>query len=99
MSADNWTICPNCKQNLLDEKERKQNELNEKYGKISLDEYNLLQNEFELLNEKEMEYTLREDYQIGIKRENFNIEYRSRCSQCQFSFIYNHHVPKDELLK
>jgi hypothetical protein len=73
MSADNWGICPNCKKAIKPEKS--------KYGKVSEDEY---------LKEiakpvKELEETLREDYECSIDENGrFHIFYRAGCQVCGF---------------
>lgn len=54
MSADNWAVCPKCK-------ELNKKKLVESYGKISASEYRVL---IETGNKDE--HTLRKDYEIGI---------------------------------
>lgn len=89
MSADKWSICPQCMQTTLKQKEKQVKETTEKYGKVSVEEYKkLLQYSIEPVN---LEPTMREDYELGIDEDgSFDITYSAYCDQCKFSFEFNH---------
>jgi hypothetical protein len=77
MSADRWSECPGCCKNY-------KNKLDEAYGKVSKKEYQKL-----ILSDYD-EYSLREDYEIGISKGKFYVNYRGECEQCGFEFNYNY---------
>lgn len=83
MSANNYRDCPKCKK--LTESRRIQDAilLEEKYGKVSVQEYaNLLRNSA-TSGPKELGATLREDWSIGTAIDStFFVEYRASCDQC-----------------
>ena len=100
MSADNWTICPQCVKNLDDEITRLCERVKAAYGKVSRDEYHRLTQE---LTQKERDEitrsTLREDYEIGISQDaTFAISYSASCTMCNYSFKheYQQDVPLNE---
>ena len=95
MSADNWTICPKCTENELHIIEQKKIALENAYGKVSAKAYLLLVEELtkaeeKLNNEDDNQYTLREDYEMGIRNGNFYVSYRGSCGICGFSFEHKH---------
>ena len=94
MSADNWTICPNCVLLNEQERERIQRKLGESYGIIPFDQYIALVEKGESIEEI-TETTLREDYEIGIYNGEFSIKYRCHCLECNFSYDYDfeQHLP------
>ena len=85
MSADNWTVCPQCK-NTCDKQMRSNRGLAEaSYGKVSAQEY------LGLLAEANKEIipgdTLREDWHIGVEEDGtFSVGYTARCKECGFEF-------------
>lgn len=88
MSADNWAICPKC-QKVEDDKHAKIVEKAEtSYGKIPVDEYlNLLEKSRQPVK---LDFTLREDYEIGIQDNEFYVKYKSNCKVCGFSYEYKY---------
>ena len=81
MSADNWSICPKCK----DEMGKK---LEDSYGKISQDEYQQLLNKTAKYSN---DRTLREDYSIFTDENGlFQIIYLCRCDRCGFKYTYKY---------
>jgi len=69
MSADNWTSCPRCKKTRDEER-------NKAYGNMSEQEY------LALIKLTPLVPTFREDYEIGIRKGRFQINYHGRCSRC-----------------
>jgi hypothetical protein len=89
MSADNWAICPQCKKNHENLKEKHQEAIKNQYGKIPIDEWLKLKN----TQISELPQTLREDYHIGFYEGEFEIQYSATCDVCKFHFEFN--FPKD----
>lgn len=88
MSADNWTNCPKCKIKHDSDSEAEKLELGKAYGKIPSDEYLSRFNEFK--SPKPLDDTLREDYEIGIFKGKFSVDYSARCSVCGFKKSFKH---------
>lgn len=89
MSADNWAICPKCKQ--LKEKGRESlaRKVEESYGKISASEW--LEAKEKLDTPTRLEQTLREDYEIGISEDGgFYVRYEGHCRVCDFHYEYQY---------
>lgn len=86
MSADNWTVCPQCKKKAEKDFKDEQKKVNESYGKVSADEY-LAMLPIEIPN---VETDLREDYEVGIIKGVFKVKYKSRCEECGFTYNYSH---------
>ena len=87
MSADNWTDCPKCGP----ESEAWDQKLAAAYGKVSAAEYARLVN----AREEEPGETLREDYQVGIRKGRFRVDYCASCTNCGFRFAYKHSAPAE----
>lgn len=90
MSADSWIQCPQCKRRLAGEKTALVNKIQEEYGKISEHDYHVLLGELQERNERELKRTLREDWEIGIRGEVFELWYSAECSECGFSHKFEH---------
>lgn len=87
MSADNWAICPKCQRLADDNKEKLENKLERSYGKIPAEEYlNLLE---ESRQPVKLDFTLREDYEIGIQNNEFYVRYKGNC-KCGFNYEYKY---------
>lgn len=87
MSADNWAICPKCKK-VNDEGNRKRIlEAGKKYGKVSPDEFiNLMK---VAKKPKELEATMREDYEIHMDENGFfEVNYSCACQDCGFRHTF-----------
>jgi len=96
MSADNWKMCPKCNEKALQEIAEMETLAKEKYGKISLTEYEKLKMD---LNEKRSTITndsgnetLREDYETYSDGYNLHINYGCSCEVCGFTFTFEWHV-------
>lgn len=88
MSADNWMICPNCRQKLNAERDKQIADVGALYGKIPAEEYITKAQEVALprLLAKE---TFREDYEIGISANGvFSVSYRGGCDVCHAAYSY-----------
>lgn len=88
MSADNWAMCPKCKE-LADHKlEVLEDKVSKAYGQVSSEEYLALVKKIE--QPIKLEQTLREDYEIGILDEEFYVRYAGACTVCGFRYEYKH---------
>lgn len=86
MSADNWTICPQCEQTRTDPV----TEAKKLYGQIPLEEF-----ETAMKTAKHTQIdddTLREDYEFYLEAFQLNIVYGCSCSKCTFEFEYKTQV-------
>lgn len=94
MSADNWTICPKCMSKKEDELTELEQQLKDEYGKISQSKYLELLEQYdyllEIVNNNDMDKTLREDYEIGIRSGYLTINYRASCHACNFRKVYKY---------
>ena len=81
MSADNWGVCPKCK-------ETAEKNITSAYGKVSEEEYLAALNERKQI---ENNLTLREDYEVGVDIDGeFSVSYSCHCSKCGFKFDYKY---------
>ena len=101
MSADNWAICPKCYKEAKKLDEEYAKSVTEKYGKIPLDEWQKLSNEYQHLKTPfvtRIEETFREDYEMGVGfyengscgRDKFKIGYHGKCEVCGFEVRFKH---------
>lgn len=89
MGADNWGECPRCFVKQKERYEDKQQAVIDGYGKVSSEEYEDLKAEAAV--EIAEEYTLREDYEIGIMHDGeFYVIYKGKCTVCGFSHNFKH---------
>lgn len=93
MSADNWETCPNCYRIAIEEYNELGDTIISSYGEIPRDEYMALVRKYES-GMRKLEFTLREDYEIGIYDDDdgaeFYVSYKAQCSECGFSHIFKH---------
>jgi hypothetical protein len=84
MSADNWTICPQC--------HKKWREPESHYGKVSEEEYLA-----SISKPKPLEpETLREDWSIGMDQLGvLDIIYKCSCTDCGFHHEFKAHDQAD----
>lgn len=89
MSADNWAICPKCMQKQIEEHEQLKRQVGESYGVVPVEQYLQLRRKLEI--PVKFEYTLREDYEIGVYEDGeFSISYKGYCDKCKFNYEYKH---------
>lgn len=87
MSADNWATCPSCSQ----QKSLALRKLKAQYGKIPVEDYMQKLEEVESIEPTDNDKpTLREDYEIGIFDEKFEISYYAQCEKCGFKKKFKH---------
>jgi hypothetical protein len=61
-------------------------EISENYRKISELEYSRLKSTLKRVTKN----TLREDYEIGIHKGEFEVSYYGSCSHCNFNYSYSY---------
>ena len=89
MSADNWSLCPNCIAKCIAAREKAWMDAEESYGKVSRAVYDAAVLSVEKMHPEPDRHTLREDYEIGISIDGvFEINYRCYCNVCEFAFKY-----------
>lgn len=88
MSADNWTICPECKAKEDQRQADAHKKAAESYGKVSVDKFDSLRKAALPLV---VEDTLREDYELGVGKDGqFYVSYRCSCEKCDFEHVFKH---------
>lgn len=94
MSADNWAICPICKEAQLQKVAEIYSAANGCYGKVSQEEFLAgLQSANAKVKELESDEctTFREDYSVGIDTEGtFGVSYSGGCQVCGSFCKYSH---------
>lgn len=96
MSANNYRLCPKCRSVELRELDSFRNKVDQSYGKIPLEDFEKMRKEQKEREEKfsnpeEEKMTLREDWEIRMDESGeFRLRYNCQCSQCGFSFEYQH---------
>jgi len=98
MSADNWAICPKCKERLIEENRKEVARVSDAYGKVSEEEYARMKADLESTDPLNgIKHTLREDYEIGVESDGtFCVDFRASCSECDFSFSYEREITLDQ---
>lgn len=82
MSADRWSICPKCTKIAKEQKATLKTKVETAYGKVSEQEYHRL---LESAGKRvDLEETLRENFDIGIWDDQFQVSYSGSCEKCGF---------------
>lgn len=100
MSADRYSICPQCVADQIFEAACAEKILPEAYGKVTPDVYLFLVETAnrQYKNRAEMPENLREDYYVGVNHNGkFVVNYVCECSVC--GFTYSHVSPGIDILK
>lgn len=82
MSADNWAKCPVCTARAVAEREEKFVRAMEVYGKVPLEEFDVLRAEALKPIKDETLYTFREDYEIYLSGMEVIFDYGGHCDVC-----------------
>ena len=89
MSANNWGVCPKCREKAEQAHADLLSRIETDYGKVTATEYlELIEQSKQLIGLKE--HTLREDYEIGIRKGEFHISYGAYCEECSFFYKFEH---------
>lgn len=94
MSANNWDICPRCKQRAEAKHAKAKKDIQKSYGKVTPEEY---QRRLDAVREPpELEETLREDWELGMEDDGrFHVGYFASCQDCGLEFQYKHEEKVD----
>ena len=88
MSANNWSVCPKCKQVAEAGKAARIKKASASYGQVSPEEYAALLEQAQVPTK--LGETLREDYEIGIRKDGtFFVSYGASCEICGFDFQFD----------
>ena len=90
MSADNWAVCPKCEQLEAKEIASLEKGLSNSYGKIPAAQWREQFDNLASRKRNESKQTLREDYEIGIYKGEFDVTYSASCDVCGFVFTFKH---------
>jgi predicted Zn-ribbon and HTH transcriptional regulator len=95
MSADKWTQCPRCYVTNRSRANELDREASESYGNVSVEKFDELRRHAEyfrksLTTDDNICFTLREDYEIGIRDGEFSVYYGASCQTCGFKFEFKH---------
>lgn len=100
MSADNWARCPKCLKEGEASFAKQQIEVDEAYGKVSIEEFDRQRAELakaqEFLDEDDTFRTFREDYEFsGAEEGVVTASYKGQCTKCGLSlkFEEKHPIP------
>ena len=86
MSANNWAICPSCVKKHKDGREKQLKEMQEAYGMVPIDSFNLMQESLKKIEEPK--HTLEEYYETYTNNGVLEIKYESKCTVCGFRFKF-----------
>jgi len=93
MSADRWTVCPRCLKVFEESLELTNQDIENSYGKVSMDEFLLRKEAYEKFKNSELGDNLREDWEIYINDSGkLFIKYSCYCNRCAFLFRFDHEV-------
>ena len=91
MSADNWSMCPKCREKRIRESEQKKLQALEAYGKVPPQEWVSMTASAD--NAECDAETLREDYEVWTDENGvFRVSYECVCTadDCDFEFSYSY---------
>ena len=94
MSADDWSVCPKCRDTHAKAAEKAKLDAGEAYGKVSPEEYlKMLEAVTSWKNPAEAEATFREDYEFyGAEDGEIHAIYSGHCSVCGLTCKFKHSV-------
>lgn len=85
MSANNYRICPKCQAAEASRCEAARVKADKAYGVVTPAEFDALRAE---AVPRELEETLAEYYELGIRRGQFSVNYSAGCQTCGFRFKF-----------
>jgi hypothetical protein len=87
MSADNWAVCPRCLHQAKVDLEALKAEAREKYGKVTIEEWEEISTVLAEEVDEENYRTFREDYEFyGVETGTLEISYRGECITCGLKY-------------
>lgn len=93
MSADNWAICPRCRDERALQIQVAQEDVDAKYGHVTIEQFDQLRASVRALKDRPLERSFREDYEFyGAEDGEVTASYRGQCSKCQLTCRFEHTV-------
>ncbi len=92
MSADNWIVCPKCREEAKAQKVSARKLADESYGKVSQEEYLQLKENADAYSHAKIEETLRENYEFSLFDGFLDMNYDALCNVCGFEFHYHKRI-------
>lgn len=94
MSADNWAICPRCRDTAEAERQERLRVAADAYGKVSAAEYEALRSAALISEDPESFQTFRENYEFyGAGEGTIIASYKGHCQRCHLAVQFKHEVP------
>jgi hypothetical protein len=91
MSADNWAVCPRCKQDAIRAREDKQLAADKAYGTAPPEEYLAMLKAID--GPLVFAETFRENYEQGVRDGIYYVGYHGKCSECGLTHKFKHEQP------
>ena len=96
MSADNWAVCPRCRNRHEANIAKAQLAADAAYGTKSLEEFDALRAEAEAMAALELTPHCREDYEFfGLEDGAITAHYRADCKNCGLKVVFDYVHPFD----
>lgn len=89
MSANRWSICPQCKSDRIAAVAKLRADARAMYGKATAEEYAKAIREADEIEIENMEEDLREDWELGLRDGVFRVGYRAECQCCGWLFVFD----------
>lgn len=96
MSADNWRECPRCAIGYLEEINRLKLEVEARYGKVPVDEFDEFRREVDSFIYNGVEHEFREDYEIYSEETTVYMHYSGFCRTCKYKVKFDREVAMEE---
>lgn len=94
MSADNWAVCPRCKERHEQAADALRQTADQAYGRLPVEEWIALRNEAAAHAEPYEEQEFREDFEIyGAESGTVKVSYMGCCTRCGLHLEFKHEHP------
>lgn len=82
MSADNWAVCPSCRDAAEAVKAAEEQAVIDWYGKVPVEEFDALRAKADTPIDERALTTFREDYEFWLDGTTVEVRYEGRCTKC-----------------
>lgn len=94
MSADNWAICPQCRDRAQADRTARLKEAFDAYGKVSPEEFEAMRAAADVPFDAGKFQTFREDYEFyGASDGTITADYSGHCGVCDLGVDFRHEHP------
>lgn len=90
MSADRWSYCPRCTDQLTEAKAKALQAVKDSYGKVEIEEFDKLRDVAEKMPVQTEHETFREDYECYQADGELYIHYIGSCKECGLDVEHHH---------